>query len=548
LALSQSDVPDIVGRVIRMREAEQTRLHKVARYMHGNHDSVYTPHGAKTEYRWLRDRSVVNFLPLIVSVVAQNLHVDGYRPTPQSDVTDDLTAVFQKVTAAIDTGDMAEAKGAIAKAQAGHAKAQVEQTDDQGPWQIMMANRINSRQHGLHRSIAKYGLAYQLVLPGSFVDSYDDQPKSMPLVRAISPRRMTALYEDDIDDEWPILAVEEKIIHTEDGKAQRLVYLYDDEKRYALISGPNDDRFDWIDEGDLVVPSGIGPVMEHGLGVCPVVRFFHEIDLDGELDVSGEVEPLIPIQDQINSTTFNTLMAGQYSAFRQRWATGMVVADEDGNAVTPFRAGVDRLWVSESTDTKFGEFSQTGLADYIADREAAIRHMSTISQVPPYHLLGLVANLSAEALAAARDGLDRKIEELQGVLDDPWKQTIRLACLAKGDKKNWQDTTGEVVWRDTSARAFAATVDALGKLSQMLGVPATELWAKIPGVSAEEVSRWKEAVAKPGVLEELDALLEAAISKGAQGAQIPGGPVPAAPVGQQGAEFEFDPGKQAKGL
>lgn len=531
-----------------MREQEQHRLHKVSRYMRGRHDSVYTPHGAKTEYKWLRDRSVVNFLPLIVSVVAQNLHVDGYRPTPDSGITDDLTAVFRKVTEAIDTGDITAAKGAIALASANHAKEQAQQEDDQGPWQIMMANRINSRQHGLHRSIAKYGLAYQMVLPGQFVDDFDDQPKSMPLVRAISPRRMTAFYEDDVDDEWPMFAVEEVIKGLPDGKAQRLIYLYDDTNRYALIGEGNDSTFRWIDDEDLNVPEGISPVMEHGLGVCPVVRFFHEIDLDGEMDVSGEVEPLIPIQDQINSTTFNTLMAGQYSAFRQRWATGMVPADEDGNAKTPFRAGVDRLWVAESTDTKFGEFSQTGLADYIADREAAIRHMSTISQVPPYHLLGLVANLSAEALAAARDGLDRKIEELQGVLDDPWKQTIRLACKAKGDTKNWADQTGEVIWRDTSARAFAATVDALGKLSQMLGVPATELWSKIPGVSAEEVSRWKEAVAKPGVLEELDELLEAAISKGAQGGQIPGAPPPAAPVGQQGAEYEFDPGKQAKGL
>jgi hypothetical protein len=539
LALPQEEIPQIVSRIIRMREAEQHRLHKVARYMHGHHDSVYTPHGAKTEYKWLRDRSVVNFMPLVVSVVSQNLHVDGYRPTPDSGITDDMTAVFRQVTQALDGGDVDAAKTAVQQAQAGHLQQQVKQKDDQEPWQIMMANRVDSRQHGLHRSIAKYGLSYMIVLPGSFTDEYDDQPKSMPLVRPVSPRRMTALYEDDIDDEWPIFAVEELIKNDQQGKQQRLVYLYDDENRYALISNAADVEFRWVNDGDLVVPNGIGPVMSHGLGVCPVVRFLHEIDLDGELDVSGEVEPLMPIQDQINTTTFNTLMAGQYSAFRQRWATGMVPADEDGREQAPFRAGVDRLWVAESTDTKFGEFSPTPLADYIADREAAIRHMATISQVPPYHLLGLVANLSAEALAAARDGLDRKIEELQGVLSDPWKQTIRLACLAKGDQKNWADMNGEVIWRDTSARAFAATVDALGKLSQMLGVPATELWNKIPGVSAEEVSRWQAAVEKPGVLEELDQMLASQLTKNQQGA-IPGTPPEAPPVGQDGMQYEAD--------
>ena len=89
---------------------------------------------------------------------------------------------------------------------------------------------------------------------------------------------------------------------------------------------------------------------EHGLGVCPVVRYLHEIDLDGEMDVSGDVEPLIRLQDQINTTTFNLLMAQQYGAFRQRWVTGMV-PDEEGSPREPFRAGVDRLW-SRRTRTR----------------------------------------------------------------------------------------------------------------------------------------------------------------------------------------------------
>ena len=85
------------------------------------------------------------------------------------------------------------------------------------------------------------------------------------------------------------------------------------------------------------MPSGTPVIEEHGLGVCPVVRFLHDLDLDGEMDVSGEVEPLIPLQDQINTTTFNTLMAQQYAAFRQRWVTGMVPMDEDNRPREPFR-------------------------------------------------------------------------------------------------------------------------------------------------------------------------------------------------------------------
>jgi hypothetical protein len=81
-SLSQDSAVDIAGRIMVMREREQERLTRISRYVKGDHDSVYEPRGAKTEYQWIKDRSRVNYLPLIISVISENLHVDGYRPTP----------------------------------------------------------------------------------------------------------------------------------------------------------------------------------------------------------------------------------------------------------------------------------------------------------------------------------------------------------------------------------------------------------------------------------------------------------------------------------
>jgi SPP1 Gp6-like portal protein len=498
MALSPDQVPDVAQRVLAMREREQFRLRRISDYMRGRHDSVYVPHGAREEYRWLLHRSVVNFLPLVVAVITENLHVDGYLPTnPEGEVSDP----------------------AVAGSNA--AKA-----DPANPWSIFHANRMQARQHALHRAVAKYGIAYTVVLPGTMATA-DGSTVPQPVIRPVSPRRITALYADDVDDEWPVYAVEERTLRNDKG-AIRTVYLYDDENRYTLVGKQDEPRLYWADQADSLlgagwedVPSGLPQIEEHGLGVCPVVRYLHDLDLDGEMDVSGEAEPLIPLQDQINTSTFNGLMAQQYAAFRQRWVTGMVPDDEEGRPREPFRSGVDRLWVAEDADTKFGEFGQTDLKDFLEAREASIRHMSTIAQVPPYHLLGAVANLSAEALAAARDGLDRKISVTQGILSEPWKQTFRLAGLAAGNKPAWEDRTSTVVWRDTSARAFAATADALGKVAQMLGVPATELWSRIPGVSAEEVARWKAVAESQGALAELNRMIETSMTKGADTAGPP---------------------------
>jgi hypothetical protein len=344
---------------------------------------------------------------------------------------------------------------------------------------------------------------------------------------------MTAFYADDVDDEWAQFALEVKTVNLPNGKTQLMVSIYDEDKRYILIGNAgvtsNASQLSLrLAEPDDPLLDGQAPIASHGLGVCPVVRFLFETDLDGESDCSGEIEPIIPIQDQINFDTFNLMISTQFAAFRQRWVAGMSPVDEEGREQQPFRPGVDRVWASEDAATHFGEFGETALQPYSLVREDGIRHMSTITQVPPYHLLGQVANMSAEALAAARDGFDRKIGELQGVLTDPWRNQFRLTALAAGNKEGWNDIFSTVLWRDTSARAFGATIDGLTKAAQMLGVPAEELWARIPGATADDVASWHLAAQRERAQQLVQSII-AGSQGGAPGA-VPGQPVPGQPT------------------
>ena len=461
MALSEPEVLDTAKTLLKLREQEQPRLRKISAYMSGEASSVYVPKGARQEYRWLLRRAKVNILPLVVTVVAQALYVDGYRPA--------------------------------------------ESDKDAGAWRIWQANRMDARQHGLHRAALKYGVGYTVVMPGDPV----------PVITPKSPRRLTAFYADPVDDEWPELALEETLRNTVKGKV-RSVLLYDKTHRYRLEGEAGSG-------GKLKMT---GPPEAHGLGVCPVVRYLNGDDLDGDECVRGEVEPLVEMQDQLNSTTFNLLMAQQYAAFRQRWVTGMAPPlDENGNPMEPFNAAVNRLWVAEDADTKFGEFGQTDLSGYLKSAEETIRHIATVSQTPPHHLLGQMSNLSAEALAAAESGLQRKIAERKSSFGESHEQTLRLAALAAGDRAGWGDVTAQVVWRDTEARALASTVDALGKLSQMLQVPPRELWECVPGVTQTDVARWKaaadDAARDADAMSQLNRILERQMAGSAPGGQTP---------------------------
>lgn len=492
--LGAAGILEAANTIMSMKVAENVRLERIARYMRGRHEPPYTPKGASTEYRWLTRRCKDNFLPLVTSVISQNLHIDGFKPSSAS--PDD-----------IDTD--------------------LDITKDPG-WSAWMANRMISRQHGVHRAVVKYGCAYVTVLPGTIANLDNDtgsiNTTDMPVINAYSPRTMTALYADDITDEWPIIALMERVINDakNPGQARRVVTLFDDTNRYILVgsAGRSPTKLTWPTADDPIL-SGMPIVAAHDMGICPVQRFTYEVDLDADTECIGEIEPLMSLQDQINFHTFNLMLAEQFAAFRQRYVSGMQPVDEQGREARPFKPGVDRLWVSEDSDTKFGEFSETNLKQILDTREATIRHMSTISQIPPYHLLGALVNLSADALSAARDGLDRKIDELRAVMTDPWRNVFRLCSKATKDQQGWMDLHGRIIWRDTSARSFAATIDGLGKAAQMLGVPAHELWRRIPGVTAEDVAAWQASAQRAGAMEAIDKVVEAALTGGAMVAGPP---------------------------
>jgi hypothetical protein len=332
---------------------------------------------------------------------------------------------------------------------------------------------------------------------------------------------------------------------------EKLWRLFDDEAVY-YIGEDKDDDYKFIE------------LREHGAGVCPVVRYLDEDDLDADDDVEpainnqsglqhdvpmrGQVAPLMSIQDQIDLTTFGLLVAQWYSAFRQRWAIGWVAPEEralieqvlESNAVDPdaptaeeqadaavaaarlaqMKAGASQLWTFDEhpDDMKLGEFEQTNLDGYIKSREASLRHAATLSQTPVHELIGELVNLSAEALAAAEAGRDRKVDERQTLLGESHEQTLWLAGKLGAIQV---PDDAQVVWRDTSARAFAATVDALGKLVQMLGIPPQELWERVPGATRQDVERWKKAAKEGDSFAFLGDLLERQATPNGQPSQVP---------------------------
>jgi hypothetical protein len=280
----------------------------------------------------------------------------------------------------------------------------------------------------------------------------------------------------------------------------------------------------WTLEDESANPLGAVPVIE--LRPWPRTRPLAA----GEVPGRSEMDGVLDIQDRINTTVFNRVIAAEYAAFRQRWATGLetqnrrdpITGDEITDPATglpipvsPFEVAVDRLWVAEDSGVRFGEFGESDLKGYTTACQSDIEQLAAITKTPPHYLLGQIVNASGDALKAAETGLVAKVTRRAAHFGEGWEDVMRLAFTAIGDTRA-VDTGAEVIWRDFETRSEGERVDALVKMSS-LGVPRPVLWQRW-GASPQEVERWRAMAAD-------DALVAALAAPAGAGAGEPA-PVP----------------------
>lgn len=121
-----------------------------------------------------------------------------------------------------------------------------------------------------------------------------------------------------------------------------------------------------------------------------------------------------------------------------------------------------------------------------------------MSQTPAFELLGQMANLSAEALAAAKSSQTAKSDERKHTLGEAAEQHIRLACHMLGRKDAAADFTAQVRWTDTSIRSLSQAADAYSKMVEGLRLPPEILWPKIPGLTQQDIDEAKAIIEKAG--------------------------------------------------
>lgn len=486
--MADTSPASLAKELLAILDRDEGRLHRIDNFIRGRHDDPYMPPQADDEYKLLAKRAVSNWMPLLIGTPAQALYVDGYRPG--------------KATSGLP----------------------VASSSSSGQWAHWQRSRMDARQAAIYRGALGFGHSFVLT----------EKTKKGVISKGLSAKRTAALYEDPANDDeaYAALTVTAKPKGEAPGKAR----MFDAKYEYAVT-------FKSFSDLDSVRVAGR---KLHGASECPVTRFAASVDLEGR--TMGVVEPMIPLQNRINQTIFDLLVAQTYTSHEVRYATGMAppmqmeLVDENGNVTTDAALAVDsrpkldgagnpvpatinhnarRFLFAEDPDVKFGSLPAGPIAPLIESVDMSIRHWAAISQTPPHHMLGQIANLSAEALLAAETALARKITEFQSLFGESWERVFRIAAEMDGDTAAQDDFAGEVQWRDMESRSLAQAADALGKLADQLGIPKRGLWKRVPGVTQTEYEDWEQMAEEDDSVGQLATALTRATPDPAPASSVP---------------------------
>lgn len=371
-----------------------------------------------------------NWLPLVVDAVEERMHVDGFRMTDEPKADTDATEIWQR--SFLD------------------ADSQLE-----------------------HSVVLTTGIGSLMVWPNAAGEPIItvEHPQQVYLATASGNRRMVLAGLKMWCDEWT--GAEFANVYLPEA-----IYKF---KRTKDESSSTKDEPAWVVR-DETVPNTIG--------VVPLVPMLNRPTMFGI--GRSEISEVISTQDQINKLVADMLIASEFSAFKQRWATGIEIPTDPttGKEREDFIAAADRLWHVPAPDSKFGEFGQTDLAIYVKAIENRIQSLASRTRTPPHYLLGTAGTFpSGESLRATETGLVAKVKSRMRVLGEAWESSMRLAFKFKSDPRA-EAWSAETIWRDPEYRTEAEHVDALGKLRTMLQVPLQQLWQDA-GYTPAQIGRFQ---------------------------------------------------------
>jgi hypothetical protein len=326
---------------------------------------------------------------------------------------------------------------------------------DEEAWKFWQYNGFDAKSQALLNTVLTSGLAFVMVWHSG------DSAKPV-LLTAEHPCEVYVAIDHETGlriagikrwrDEWT-------------GEERVNLYFPDHLEKWIKPTGMNEHK-----------PLGDQAWIANPIGKVPIVPILNRTSLKRDAYLS-EFHDVMSTQDQINKLVMDMLIASEYSAFRQRWVTGIdVPIGEDGKPVKLFDVGVDRMLSVGDPAARFGEFGASDLANYVRGIENRVQSLASRTRTPAHYLLGQSGTFpSGETLNATETGLIAKTKGHMVEYDDPLEEVVSLGFSVLEDKGKASITDAEVIWSDPEYRTESEHVDATVK-KLAAGIPYEQIW------------------------------------------------------------------------
>jgi hypothetical protein len=406
---------------------QSTRYHKSSRYYNGEHDLHFATEKFASTFGSLFREFALNLCPAIVDAVKDKLKIEGF--SVQS---------ARSIAYPTETNEPARDGSRTLN-------------------NIWRSNRMAIRSGEVHKEALKNGDAYVIIWP-----SADGRVQIVPQ----SAESCTVHYDEN---EPGKIAWAAKTWRDADKRTRLNLFFPDRIEKYIA-----DDR-----HGQFLpdVISFTTPNADEGIrvpnpyGLVPVFHFANNADI-GAFGRS-ELDDAMPVQDGLNKSVLDMLVAMEVCSFRQRWVAGIEIKEDPdtGEESSPFKTSMENVWFTENTDARFGEFGASDLEQFLKVKDGFRIDMASVTGTPLYYLMPQIRGFpSGESLRKAETRFLAKVRDRQEQFGAVWSEAMSFALRLAGHA----DVPIDTRWEPASPAGERELLENL-RLKLALGVPPEQI-------------------------------------------------------------------------
>jgi hypothetical protein len=412
---------EYIEHALRSFRAAAPSIARSERYFKGEHNLAFASEKFQNTFGTLFREFAMNLCPAVVDAVCDKLIVTGF------------------------TGRDAEATPAAGEA---HAPAKLDA--------IWHDNRMAMRSAEVHREAVKNGDAYVIVWPDA---------AGRPVIYPNRSDSCTVAYDEESPGR---VAWAAKHWRAADKRIRLNLFFADRIEKYISKRPSEGTLPEAVDFAPLTNEPGTSAAsIVNPYGIVPVFHFANNAEIDGH--GRSELSDAIPIQDGLNKSVLDMLVAMEFSSYRQRWAAGIELDyDSDGNVIAPFKAGIDHVWIAANPEARFGDFDTAQLNQFLKVKDSFRIDIASVTGTPLHYLMPYASEFpSGEALRKAETRFTSKVRARQMSFGQVWSDAMRLALRIDSA----DDLHLETRWIDPAAVSDRETLENLLHKRQ-IGLPA----------------------------------------------------------------------------